>query len=91
MEIGEFPRGYFLFSTWRRIISSEVLFDSSEVSFLAYVENFHFPRGDLQISTWGMVGLEVSEVLLLWGAFRIFVSRGLLPLGARAYMLTNRY
>ena len=27
-----------------------------------------------------------GEVLLLCGAFRIFVGRGLLPLGARAYI-----
>ena len=60
MGISEFPRGYFLFSTWGRIISSEVSFDSSEVSFLAYVENFHFLRGDWRISTWGLANFHVA-------------------------------
>ena len=46
------PRGYFLFSTWRRNDSSEVSFDSSEEFFLAHVDIFYFPRGDLKISTW---------------------------------------
>ena len=57
-------RGYFLFSTWTRIISSEVSFDSSEVSFdsseeflLAHVDIFHFPRGYFEISTWGQLAL----------------------------------
>ena len=53
MENLKFPRDYFLFSTWRRNDSSEVSFDSSEVLFLAYVEIFYLPRGDLRISTWG--------------------------------------
>ena len=99
VEIWRFPRGYFLFSMWGRIISSEVSFDSSEVLFLAHVENFYFPRGDLRISTWRLVNFYVADwrgarggwVLLLWGAFRIFVGRGLLSQGTRAYMLTNRY
>ncbi len=91
MEICEFPRGYFLFSTWGRIISSEVSFDSSEVLFVAYVENFHSPRGDWRISTWGLSGAGAGQVLLLWRAFRIFVGRELLSQRARAYMLTNRY
>ena len=47
------PRGYFLFSTWTRKKSSEVSFDSSEVPFLAYVENFLFSRGDFGFPTWG--------------------------------------
>ena len=51
-------RSYFLFSTWARNISSEVSFDSSEVLFLAYVENFHFPRGDWRIATWGTAFLS---------------------------------
>ncbi|WP_455773687.1 hypothetical protein [Porphyromonas asaccharolytica] len=48
------PRGYFLFSTWTRKKSSEVSFDSSEVPFLAYVENFLFSRGDFGFPTWGL-------------------------------------
>ena len=47
------PRGYFSFSTWRRIISSEVSFHSSEVSFHSSEEFFilhvgisKYPRED---------------------------------------------
>ena len=47
------PRGYFLFSTWGRIISSEVSFHSSEVSFdssedffILHVEISKYPRGN---------------------------------------------
>ncbi len=49
--IFDFPRGYFLFSTWGRNDSSEVSFDSSEVLFRPYVGIFSFPRGDLEIPT----------------------------------------
>ena len=45
-------RGYFPFSTWVQIISSEVSFDSSEVSFRPYVENVFSPRGDFEIPPW---------------------------------------
>ena len=58
VENVKFPRGYFLFSTEERIISSEVSsdssevsFDSSEVLFLSYVGIFHFLRRYLEIST----------------------------------------
>ena len=47
------PRGYFSFSTWRRIISSEVSFHSSEVSFhsseeffILHVDISKSPRGN---------------------------------------------
>ena len=55
----EYPRGCFLFSTWASKNSSEVSFDSSEVSFHSsevlfrvHVENFIFPRGYFETSTW---------------------------------------
>ena len=51
--MSKFPRSYFLFSTWGRKNSSEVSFDSSEVSFLPSVGIFSFLRGDLEIPTWG--------------------------------------
>ena len=40
------PRGYFLFSTWARIISSEVFFSS--------------PRGGHFVSTWRILNLHVK-------------------------------
>ena len=54
------PRGYFSFSTWARNNSSEVSFDSSEVLFLAHVEIFYFPRGDLRIATWGTASSDAK-------------------------------
>ena len=53
--IFDFPRGYFLFSTWGRNDSSEVSFDSSEVLFRLHVEIYPFPRGDLKIPTWRFI------------------------------------
>ena len=46
-------------------------FDSSEVSFLLYVENILFPRGDLRIAT------EESDWLLAVGCWLVL----LVPLG----------
>ena len=53
MENLKSPRGYFSFSTWRRIISSEVSFHSSEVSFhsseeffILHVDISKSPRGN---------------------------------------------
>ena len=52
--MGDFKylRSYLTFSTWARNISSDISFDSSEVSFLPYVGIFLSPREHSQISTW---------------------------------------
>ena len=50
-------------------------FDSSEVLFLAHVENYLFPRGDLGFSTWG-------------SGWRLAVSRWLETLVALVLLVT---
>ena len=47
------PRGYFLISTWRRIISSEVLV-------FLHVEIVSRPRGEFSFSTWGFENFHVG-------------------------------
>ena len=46
VENVKLPRGYFLFSTWTRNISSDLSFDSSEVSFRLHVDNIPWSRGE---------------------------------------------
>ena len=67
-------------------------------SFISFFRSFISRlRGEFSFSTWRLAnflvedgGSGVSGELLLWGAFRIFGGRGLLPQEARACILTNR-
>ena len=67
-RIAHRPRGKLQISTWMLFIlhvgaihSSEVLFHSSEVLFLAHVESFSFLRADLNASTWRSVSLRYDK------------------------------
>ena len=55
-------------------------------------ESFDFLDSDVdEVILYHELALEVLQPQgLLWGAFRIFVGRGLLSQGTRAYILTNR-